>query len=69
MINSLKDEQNIELEKSQEDFITNGFEIKNKLKHLDTRNDKEIEIIEEKFTYEIFNSIGNMFNVKNKKNI
>ncbi len=63
----MKEEQNLEVEKTQDEFNLHFVEHKNKLKHHNIRDDKEIQILEEKFKYNIFNSIGNMFNVKSKK--
>ena len=54
----------MEIEKSQDELNLDLSNLKHKFQHYNIREDKEIQILEEKFKYEIFNSIGNMFNVK-----
>lgn len=63
----MKDEQSLEIEKNQEELNMTINDMKDKFKHYNIRDDKEIQILEEKFRYDIFNCIGNMFNLKNKK--
>ena len=49
-------------------------ELENELKkmiynfnNINLKDNKEVEILEEKFRFNIFNSIGEMFDLKNKK--
>jgi len=63
----MKDEQNLEIEKIQEELNNEVSKLKNQLLIYNFKEEKDIQILEEKFKYDIFNAIGDMFNVKNKK--
>jgi hypothetical protein len=67
LINSIKEEKNLEVEKSQDELNCDLLNLKNQYINYKFRDEKEILIIEENFKYNIFNSFSNMFSNKNKK--
>ncbi len=67
LINSIKEEKNLEVEKSQDELNCDLLNLKNQYINYNFRDEKEILIIEENFKYNIFNSFSNMFSNKNKK--
>lgn len=62
----MKDEQNLEFEKTEDELNLEFTNFKHKFQHFNFRDEKEIQDLEEKFKYNVFNSIGNMFSFKKK---
>ena len=67
MIYSLNQEKENELKIIDEDLENELKKMIYYFKHMDIRDNKDVEILEEKFRFNVFNSIGEMFDLINKK--
>jgi len=56
-----------EINKADEIFENDFRKMIYFFKYLNIRNNREVEILEEKFRFNVFDSIGEMFDLKNKK--
>lgn len=64
IVKSLKEEKKNELEKIEEEYNVKIYDIKNEFSNNNVRGESEIQLMEEKFKLDVYNSVGNMINLK-----
>lgn len=58
------DEKKLEIQKIDDEYKIKVNDLKEEFLKCNLRGESEIQIIEEKFKLEVYNSVGNMFNLK-----
>jgi hypothetical protein len=64
ILNSLLDEKKLEIEKIDDEYKIKVNDLKEEFMKSNLRGESEMQIIEEQFKLEVYNSVGNMFNLK-----
>jgi len=64
ILNSLLDEKKSENQKIDDEYKIKINELKEELMKFNVRGESDVQIIEEKFKLDVYNSVGNMFNFK-----
>lgn len=64
ILNSLLEEKKLEVQKIDDEYKIKVDEYKEEFMKNNIRSESEMQIIEEKFKLEVYNSVGNMFNLK-----
>lgn len=67
ILNSLIEEKKNEVQKVEDEYRAKVNEIKEEYTRYNIRGESEVQLLEEKFKLEIYNSVGNMFNLKQIK--
>ena len=63
-MNSLLDEKKLEIQKIDDEYKIKIDDLKQEFIKYNFRSESAMQLIEEKFKLEVYNSVGNMFNFK-----